>query len=83
MQVTPGVFAFYEWSDGSNDLDIFDAGTYTVTITSAAGCTATDSVVVLENCFTDVLPSAFTPNVDGSNDLYARFRIISFMCFGV
>lgn len=87
LQVTPGVFAFYEWSDGSNDsfFDIFDAGTYSVTITSAAGCTATDSVVVLENCFTDVfLPSAFTPNVDGKNEVFMPVSgVIPFMRFSV
>jgi gliding motility-associated-like protein len=87
LQVTPGVFAFYEWSDGSNDsfFDIFDAGTYSVTITSAAGCTASDSVVVLENCFTDVfLPSAFTPNVDGKNEVFMPVSgLIPFMRFSV
>lgn len=49
---------------------------YHVTVTSADGCTATDSIhiAVLENPVW-YFPNAFTPNGDGNND---RFNIIPF-----
>ena len=52
-----------------------DVTTYTVTVTDANGCTAVDEVTVTvrkAKCDeTDVyLPTAFTPNGDGTNDIF-------------
>lgn len=48
-------------------------GQYTATVTDEWGCSASDSVAVsvIEECEGDVLfvPSAFSPNGDGNNDL--------------
>jgi gliding motility-associated-like protein len=49
--------------------------TYTLTVTSSPGCSASDEVTLTLNCGTEVIfvPSAFTPNKNGQNDvLYLR-----------
>lgn len=73
LVAVPGNFDSYLWSDGSTDptLLIEAPGTYTVTVTNAAGCTGEDSMRVVENCFTDVfVPTAFSPNRDQKNELF-------------
>src|SRR6185312_12744430 len=44
---------------------------YYVTVTDANGCTSTDSVIVtvFEDCHDPFVPTAFSPNGDGSNDM--------------
>ncbi|MBO4615281.1 MAG: PKD domain-containing protein [Bacteroidales bacterium] len=44
-------FASYEWSNGSEEssIDVTEAGTYTVVVTDAHGCTATDDVAIAFN----------------------------------
>lgn len=69
----PGIFDTYLWSDGSTgeSLVLTEAGTYTVTVTNVAGCSAVDSIRVEENCFTDVfVPAAFTPDNDQKNEVF-------------
>jgi len=58
------------WSDGgrTNSMKVVSPGVYWVRIT-VDGCTATDSVIVTEDCYMDV-PNAFTPNGDGINDYF-------------
>jgi gliding motility-associated-like protein len=69
----------YLWSTNERSESIIvsprDETTYTVTVTDANGCTAVDEVTVTvrkAKCDeTDVfLPTAFTPNGDGTNDLF-------------
>ena len=79
----------YEWSDGSTDEELVvspeETTTYSVTVTDDMGCTATDEITItvrLPECDeTDVfLPSAFTPNGDGTNDiLFLRSNFIESM----
>mgnify|MGYP000303372068 FL=1 len=79
----------YEWSTGETDEVITvapeETTTYTVTVTDEMGCTAIASVTVtvrMPKCDeTDVfIPTAFTPNGDGINDvLYVRSKIIDEM----
>lgn len=81
----------YDWSTGEmNDTGEItvspeETTTYTVTVTDEMGCTATDMITIFVRqpiCDeTDVfLPSAFTPNNDGVNDiLYVRSNFIDEM----
>lgn len=69
----PGTFAAYEWSDGSTtpQLSVSDTGVFWVTVTDARGCTAVDTVLLIDNCFTGMyVPNAFSPNSDGLNDFF-------------
>lgn len=45
---------------------------YTVTVENAAGCRAKDTVMITLNCSTRnvYIPSAFSPNHDGQNDVF-------------
>jgi gliding motility-associated-like protein len=71
--LNPGKFNSYLWMDGSTDsvYDATKAGWYSVEVTNAAGCTKIDSVEVKEGCGNAVwIPSAFTPDGDGINDIF-------------
>ncbi len=61
------------WSTGETtpSITVTDTGTYAVQITTAAGCTVYDTIPVRRLCPTKVdVPSAFTPNKDGLNDIF-------------
>ncbi|MFN0036403.1 MAG: gliding motility-associated C-terminal domain-containing protein [Saprospiraceae bacterium] len=73
----------YVWDDGSTkaiqeiqNTDETHAGLYSVVGTDANGCTGADSILVeirpqhSEGCCRPLLPNAFTPNGDGSNDSF-------------
>lgn len=48
--------------------------TYYVTVTNNTGCSATDSVKIKVNTYKDIyVPSGFTPNNDGLNDILKPF----------
>lgn len=69
--------AFYEWSTGdiTQTISVEKAGVYSVTVTSPKGCSSTDEVAVNypEGEHFVGIPSAFSPNGDGKNDvLYVR-----------
>jgi gliding motility-associated-like protein len=76
----------YQWSNSNatNQLTNVVAGTYQVTVTDAANCTSTSSVTVsltacgntpspttpIDSLVVLEMPTVFTPNGDGANDLY-------------
>ncbi len=69
----------YTWSNGTTGADSIQAalanGSYRVYVQDARGCK--DSVFALleyHDCCTPFIPSAFTPNGDGKNDV---FRLVS------
>lgn len=52
----------------------FGTTEYTVLVTDASGCTASDSVIVAVNLVRPLfLPNAFTPNLDGLNDSFHAY----------
>ena len=65
----------YQWNTGATTATLFNlsAGTYTVTVTSPAGCMETASAVLTELGM-PLFPNVFTPNDDGNNDV---FRLIN------
>ena len=67
-------FVSYIWNPlGSNDhfIIIYQPGTYTVIVSDAEGCTASSTKNVREFCLSNLyLPTAFTPNRNGINDLF-------------
>jgi gliding motility-associated-like protein len=60
-----------QWQDGTNTPAFFvdKPGTYKLTITNACG-TATDEIQVEQGPCTLQMPTAFTPNGDGLNDVF-------------
>lgn len=83
----------YEWSTGETESSIMDTiletTIYTVTITDDNGCTLEQSITVdplLPECNeNDVfLPNAFSPNNDGTNDVYlVRSNFLKSMDFAI
>ena len=61
----------YSWSNGSTDADQngLAAGSYTVTVTDANGCSASMTIEITEPSDL-VMPTGYTPNNDGANDAF-------------
>jgi gliding motility-associated-like protein len=69
----PTGFMGYKWSTGDlqRTITVAKKGTYWVEATSVNGCKSRDTIIINnEACVTKVwVPTAFTPNGDGLNDL--------------
>jgi gliding motility-associated-like protein len=61
----------YLWSNGNSGAELVDvpAGEYTVTVTDNNGCIDTASVILVEPNVLE-LPTGYSPNDDGKNDLF-------------
>ncbi|MCF6342766.1 MAG: gliding motility-associated C-terminal domain-containing protein [Bacteroidales bacterium] len=59
------------WQDGSEErfYEVRQSGSYNVLVIKD-GCSATDSIFINSEAVKVVLPSAFTPNGDGRNDVF-------------
>jgi gliding motility-associated-like protein len=66
------------------------AGSYTITVTDSAGCEATRQLTLTKNCVPQIqIPSVFTPNGDGINDVWrlrgegiAEFKLVVYNQWG-
>jgi gliding motility-associated-like protein len=69
-----GNYLNYQWSNGSTQtsISVSNAGQYTLVVQAQNGCYGGDTINVLpKTCPNGVfIPSAFTPNNDGRNDLF-------------
>ncbi len=71
-----GGFSAYLWQDGSTGryFTATEKGIYWVHVTDTVGCSASDSIRMLVCNNSILLPSAFSPNGDGINDI---FRVVT------
>jgi gliding motility-associated-like protein len=68
----PYTYAWLPYGGGEATADSLDPGVFMVWVTDSAGCSAKAIVDIPEDCVNDILfPSAFTPNGDGRNDVFA------------
>ncbi|QQS30856.1 MAG: S8 family serine peptidase [Sphingobacteriales bacterium] len=70
-------FSQYLWSNSAvtPSITVSDGGEYAVSVTNSNGCTGMDAVTVqVLNRNELLIPSAFSPNGDGMNDL---FRVVN------
>ncbi len=67
-------FSSYQWSNGMNSssIQITNPGTYWLTVKDLNGCKGTDTIAIHpKDCIQGVyIPTAFTPNNDGLNDVF-------------
>lgn len=68
-------FSSYLWNDGTinSSIVINKSGAYWLNVVDQNGCSGTDTILVKTktNCLQGVfVPSAFTPNNDGKNDIF-------------
>ncbi len=60
---------YWNTGDVTDRIEVRHPGIYALTITSAQGCSITDSVEITKDCYIDI-PNAFTPDGDGVNDYF-------------
>jgi hypothetical protein len=78
--LSPGSFASYLWSDGSTGASLLvnAAGTYSVTVTDASGCSASDTIEIAEQacCFPAEFGNLFTL-IDNTNNIISQNTVWS------
>jgi gliding motility-associated-like protein len=69
---TPFPNTTYVWQDGSTDFNyiVTESGTYSVTVTNECGQDEDRTTINYYDCFTIYVPTAFSPNGDGKNDIF-------------
>ena len=68
-----GQFANYSWSTGeiTSQINITSFGNYWLEVSNNSGCRTKDSInVSAKNCKNVYFPNAFTPNRDGTNEIF-------------
>jgi gliding motility-associated-like protein len=74
LKLFAGTHATYNWQNGSSNEAYFtiqQPGTYFITITNIEGCSAKDSIKIVEACPPKLfVAEAYTPNGDGLNDVF-------------
>ena len=78
IALNAGVFQSYFWQDSSTlqHYNVVDSGTFWVVVTDSNGCKTSDTINVAQKCNNKlVVPSAFTPNGDGKNDVFKPLSI--------
>ncbi len=76
--LSPGTgYTSYFWQDGSSQpsFKATDEGLYWVTATDTNGCLSSDSVLIVKCADLFGIPTAFSPDLDGKNEI---FRVIAF-----
>lgn len=70
LLLNPGSFDTYLWQDGTTapTFRVTTAGTYSVQVKDANGCTGTDEIRIIQDCSDLYFPTAFTPDGNGRND---------------
>jgi gliding motility-associated-like protein len=68
-------YASYLWQDGgqSEFFTVYEPGYFYVEVTDEIGCKSTDEITIHPEPITAHIPTAFSPNRDGVNDLYCPF----------
>ncbi len=71
-------YSSYLWQSGeiTPSITVANNGIYSVTVTNADGCTAVGNIAVEDHCSPEIyVPTAFTPNNDGLNDVLEFFGV--------
>lgn len=79
LNIDDSVFVKFLWNNGdtTSSITVKSPDIYYATATNKDNCSYTDTIKVVENCDYDVfLPSVFTPNNDGINDIFKPLTIV-------
>lgn len=75
VSTAPGTTWRWNTGDTTSGITARQSGTYWVTAT-LDGCSTTDSQIVYKDCYVDI-PNAFTPNGDGTNNMFFPRQLLS------